>query len=62
MIVLQIDGNKAHGSLRESLAPILKVLICLSLTHKKIRKYYKNQILPPLRDVSKRPEEGNTIR
>ena len=34
----------------------------LSLTHKKIRKYYKNQILPPLRDLSKRPEEGNTMR
>ena len=34
----------------------------LSLTHKKIRKYYKNQILPPLRDLSKRPEEGNTIK
>lgn len=58
----KIDGNKAHGSLKESLAPILKVLMTLSLTHKKIRKYYKNQILPPLRDLSKRPEEGNTMR
>ena len=56
------DGNKAHLSLRENVAPILKVLTVLALTHKHIRKYLRNQILPPLRDVSQRPEVGAAVK
>jgi len=56
------DGNKAHGALRENMAPILKVITMLSLTHRNFRKYLRLQILPPIRDVSTRPEVGNTIK
>lgn len=58
----QAGGNKAHGCLRENLAPILKVLVCLSSAHKNVRKFFRQQVLPPLRDVSKRPEEGDALR
>ena len=61
-LLRKTEENKIQGSLRENLSPISKVLLTLSMTHKPIRKYYKSQILPPLRDFSKRPEEGNTLR
>ena len=61
-LLKKTEENKIQGSLRENLSPISKVLLTLSMTHKPIRKYYKSQILPPLRDFSKRPEEGNTLR
>jgi len=56
------DGNKAHGSLRENIAPILKVLTGLIVSHRQVRKFLRQQILPPIRDVSQRPEVGNTIK
>lgn len=34
----------------------------MARTNRIIRKYLKNQILPPLRDVENRPEEGDTSR
>ena len=61
-LLRKTEENKIQGSLRENLSPISKVVLTLSMTHKPIRKYYKSQILPPLRDFSKRPEEGNTLR
>ena len=54
--IFQTDGNKAHGALRENMAPILKVITMLALTHRNFRKYLRLQILPPIRDVSTRPE------
>ena len=30
--------------------------------HRPIRKYYKDIVLPPLRDLNQRPEVGNSIR
>ena len=57
-----MGSNKAHGGLRDSLSPILKVLVTISSAHPKIRKYFRSQILPPLRDVTNRPEVGNTLR
>ena len=30
--------------------------------HRLIRKYYKEIVLPPLRDLNQRPEVGNSIR
>lgn len=58
------DGNKAHLSIRENMAPILKVLCNLALKHRPIRKYLRHRILPhlTLEDVNKRPEEGNAIK
>ena len=44
------------------MAPILKVLSMLAATDRRIRKFLRQRILPPLRDVSKRPEVGNCIK
>ena len=48
--------------LRENMAPILKVLSMLSASHRNVRKFLRQKILPPLRDVSQRPEVGNSIK
>ncbi|CAO1440688.1 unnamed protein product [Diamesa serratosioi] len=46
----------------ETLPPILTVMIkCVRCTSV-IRRYVRTQVLPPLRDVKKRPEEGNEVR
>lgn len=46
----------------EHLPPILTVMIkCVRCTSA-IRRYVRIKILPPLRDVKKRPEEGTTVR
>ena len=42
--------------------PVLKVLCNLVTGHRLIRKYYRNVVLPPLRDVNHRPEVGDSIR
>jgi hypothetical protein len=34
----------------------------MAKTHGIIRKYLRLQILPPLKDVMQRPEEGTTLR
>ncbi|XP_028134731.1 synembryn [Diabrotica virgifera virgifera] len=46
----------------EILSPIVTVLLKGATTHRPIRKFLRNQILPPLKDVHTRPEEGNTLR
>ena len=49
-------------SMHETLAPILLCLTAMSRSKRIIRKYLRSRILPPLREVHQRPEEGNTIR
>lgn len=44
------------------LSPIITLLLKCAKSDRILRKYLKNQILPPLRDVMKRPEEGDTLR
>ena len=56
------DGDKAHESLQQNLAPILKVLFTLSSTHRTVRKYLKQEILPPKRDLNQRPEQGIQLK
>lgn len=46
----------------EQLPPILTVLIKSVRCTSVIRRFVRSQILPPLIDVKKRPEEGNTVR
>uniref|UniRef100_A0A8C1WIP2 Synembryn n=1 Tax=Cyprinus carpio TaxID=7962 RepID=A0A8C1WIP2_CYPCA len=53
--------NKGH-KLKEKLAPVLNLLTESSKAHKETRHYLRQQILPPLRDVEIRPEQGNTLR
>ncbi|XP_053214630.1 synembryn-A-like [Panonychus citri] len=54
--------DKPSKELYESLSPVLTCLSSMARTNRIIRKYLKNQILPPLRDVENRPEEGDTSR
>lgn len=49
-------------TLYESLLPILSCMCEMAKTHPIIRKYLRLQILPPLKDVMHRPEEGTTLR
>ncbi|XP_046645030.1 synembryn-A-like [Daphnia pulicaria] len=48
--------------LQEELLPVLSVLIQFSRTNRIARKFIRSRVLPPLRDVMHRPEEGDTIR
>ena len=56
------SGSPSVTSLREGIVPVLKVLCNLAMGHRMIRKYYKEIVLPPLRDLNQRPEVGNSIR
>lgn len=60
--ISKTDGNKSHGSLKENLSPILKVLVNLSVSHRTVRKYLKQEMLPPKRDLSQRPEQGEQLK
>jgi hypothetical protein len=53
------NGDPSIATLREGLVPVLKVLCNLVTGHRLIRKYYRNVVLPPLRDVNHRPEVGD---
>ncbi|XP_071534703.1 chaperone Ric-8A [Panulirus ornatus] len=54
---------KAPGqSSNKSLMPILTLMVEMVQANRTIRKFVRLRVLPPLRDVSKRPEEGSTIR
>uniref|UniRef100_W5LPP0 Synembryn n=2 Tax=Astyanax mexicanus TaxID=7994 RepID=W5LPP0_ASTMX len=44
------------------LTPVLNLLTECSRAHRGTRRYLRQQILPPLRDVSMRPEEGSTVK
>ncbi|XP_049748985.1 synembryn-A isoform X1 [Elephas maximus indicus] len=48
--------------LKESVAPVLSVLTECARAHRPARKFLKAQVLPPLRDVSTRPEVGGLLR
>ena len=54
--------TRAAIKLRDQITPILKVLCALSIGHPLVRKYYRSVVLPPLRDLSKRPEVGDSAR
>lgn len=54
--------QKPMKAMHESLAPILTCLSEMARANRVIRKFLKCQILPPLKDVMNRPEEGSTLR
>lgn len=54
--------DKPARVLQEELLPILTVLIEFSSKQRIVRKFLRCRILPPLRDVSHRPEEGSELR
>uniref|UniRef100_A0A672PLR5 Synembryn n=1 Tax=Sinocyclocheilus grahami TaxID=75366 RepID=A0A672PLR5_SINGR len=47
---------------KERLTPVLNLLTECSRAHRDTRHYLRQQILPPLRDASTKPEEGKTMR
>lgn len=47
---------------KEGLTPVLSLLTEGSRCHREFRRYVKAQVLPPLRDVTNRPEVGTTFR
>ncbi|XP_029382887.1 synembryn-A-like isoform X2 [Echeneis naucrates] len=47
---------------KEKLTPILNLLTESCRAHRETRHYIRKHILPPLRDVSHRPEEGSTVK
>lgn len=49
-------------SLVEQLNPAISALCVLSRSNRFIRKHLKEDVLPPLRDASKLPEEGESLR
>ncbi|KAF3704476.1 Synembryn-A Protein Ric-8A [Channa argus] len=48
--------------MKEKLTPVLNLLIESCRAHRETRHYIRKHILPPLRDVSQRPEEGTTVK
>ncbi|XP_060705697.1 synembryn-A-like [Hemiscyllium ocellatum] len=48
--------------LRESLTPVLNLLTESSRYHRETRKFLRARVLPPLRDVTNRPEVGEALR
>ncbi|KAF4093189.1 hypothetical protein AMELA_G00030080 [Ameiurus melas] len=53
--------DRGH-KLKERLTPVLNLLTESCRAHRETRHYFRQQILPPLRDVALRPEQGDTIR
>ncbi|XP_072230100.1 chaperone Ric-8A [Leuresthes tenuis] len=48
--------------MKAKLTPILNLLTESCRAHRETRIYIRKHILPPLRDVSHRPEEGSTVK
>ncbi|XP_020779997.2 synembryn-A [Boleophthalmus pectinirostris] len=62
-LLLFMERRLEQGDkVKEKLTPILNLLTESCRAHRETRKYLRNQILPPLRDVSQRPEEGSTVK
>jgi len=48
--------------LQEELLPVLTVLIQCASKQRTARKCLRHRVLPPLRNVSRRPEQGEELR
>ncbi|EDW65544.1 synembryn [Drosophila virilis] len=54
--------QETEASSHELLSPVLTVLVKCARSDRTMRHYLRKEILPPLKDVSKRPEIGNELR
>lgn len=63
-VLLQLLDIKLEYKLDliENITPVLSCLIKLVKSERLMRKFMRLEILPPLKDVMKRPEEGNTTK
>ncbi|KAM9754881.1 chaperone Ric-8A [Menidia menidia] len=53
--------DRGH-KLKETLLPSLNLLTESARIHRETRKFLRSKVLPPLRDVTHRPEVGNALR
>ncbi|GAB0098121.1 Synembryn [Sergentomyia squamirostris] len=53
--------QKVSGQ-NECLSPILTALVKCVRSSSRLRRYIRSQVLPPLRDVRRRPEDGTELR
>uniref|UniRef100_A0A3P9NKY6 Synembryn n=1 Tax=Poecilia reticulata TaxID=8081 RepID=A0A3P9NKY6_POERE len=53
--------DRGH-KLKETLLPSLNLLTESSRIHRETRKFLRSKVLPPLRDVTNRPEVGSALR
>ncbi|XP_034427200.1 synembryn-A isoform X2 [Hippoglossus hippoglossus] len=53
---------ESGDKIKEKLTPILNLLTESCRAHRETRHYIRKHILPPLTDVSHRPEEGSTVK
>ncbi|KAM4573563.1 chaperone Ric-8A isoform 2-T2 [Odontesthes bonariensis] len=53
--------DRGH-KLKETLLPSLNLLSESARIHRETRKFLRSKVLPPLRDVTNRPEVGNALR
>ncbi|KPP68517.1 synembryn-A-like [Scleropages formosus] len=61
MLFMEKQLNKTE-KLKERLTPVLNLLTESCRVHRQTRHYLRRQILPPLRDVSVRPEQGDSVK
>ncbi|KAH8397816.1 hypothetical protein KR222_002762 [Zaprionus bogoriensis] len=54
--------QETEASSAELLSPVLTVLVKCARSDRVMRHYLRHEILPPLKDVSQRPEVGNELR
>uniref|UniRef100_A0A8C9V7P2 Synembryn n=1 Tax=Scleropages formosus TaxID=113540 RepID=A0A8C9V7P2_SCLFO len=59
---LMLFMEKQLNKLKERLTPVLNLLTESCRVHRQTRHYLRRQILPPLRDVSVRPEQGDSVK
>ncbi|KAM6964589.1 chaperone Ric-8A isoform 1-T4 [Tautogolabrus adspersus] len=63
ILLLFMERRLESGDkIKEKLTPVLNLLTESCRAHRETRHYVRKHILPPLRDVSHRPEEGSTVK
>ncbi|KAM8824091.1 chaperone Ric-8A isoform 2-T3 [Synchiropus picturatus] len=60
--LLLLMERRLGTKLKEKLTPVLNLLTESCRVHRETRRYLRQQILPPLRDVSTRPEQDCSLR
>lgn len=56
------ENEKSSSTNKNLVTPVLAILVKCISSNSIMRRYVRSVILPPLRDVYKRPEEGNELR
>ncbi|XP_073834173.1 ric8 guanine nucleotide exchange factor A [Musca autumnalis] len=56
------ENEKSSSTNKNLVTPVLAILVKCISSNSIMRRYVRSVILPPLKDVYKRPEEGNELR